>query len=128
MRVLLIGSFIALVPSLGLADAQCVLPTASFPENNMAGGRVGAVERTTPTAPATSANEFPPAEHDRIVAGTGSPALDHVASSGSQLTEVGTSHGLRTVVARTGDQFLRMYVKSLPNLTPFSRPIATPLR
>lgn len=110
MRVLLIGSFIALVPGLALADAQCVLPPASSPKNNIAGGRAEAVERTIPTAPATSAIDFLPAQHRSIVAGTGSPALDHVASSGSQLTEVGTSHGLRTVVARSGDQFLRMYV------------------
>lgn len=110
MRALLVGSFITLVPGLALADAQCVLPTASAPDSVMTGRRAGSVERTASTSPANPAIELRPAVDRDVRASTGSPALDHVAMSGSQLTEAGTSHGLRTVVARTGDQFLRMYV------------------
>ena len=38
------------------------------------------------------------------------PVLDHVVAAGANLTEVGTSHGLRTVVARNDGQFMRFYV------------------
>jgi thiol:disulfide interchange protein DsbG len=38
------------------------------------------------------------------------PVLKHIASTGAQLLELGKSHGLRTVTARSGDQFMILQV------------------
>lgn len=43
-------------------------------------------------------------------ASTDAPVLNHVAASGSQITDAGISHGLRAVIARNDGQFMRMYI------------------
>lgn len=94
MRALLSSSAFLLVPCLALADPQCVLSSplsAPSPIPMLLAEPNGNSPR--PPAP-----------------GTGAAALDHVIAAGAQITEAGTSHGLRAVVARADNQFRRMYV------------------
>jgi len=41
---------------------------------------------------------------------TGIALLDHVVATGAHVTDIGVSHGLRTVIARSDEQFVRLYV------------------
>lgn len=109
MRALLLSSAITFVPCLALADPQCTLPPSSasaasvVPQATTAVLPVASQAAASAVVPVLTLARTPPA-------GTGSPALDHVAEAGAQLTEVGTSRGLRTVIARSDGQFMRMYV------------------
>jgi thiol:disulfide interchange protein DsbG len=38
------------------------------------------------------------------------PVLKHIASTGAQLLELGEAHGLRSVIARSGDQFMILQI------------------
>ena len=113
MRALLFCSAIIVAPCLALADPQCVLPSplAAMP----ARVDLPAADPARPTAPSPSpmlAAETGGSSARPSYTSTGVAALDHVLASGAQLTEAGTSHGLRTVVARSDNQFRRMYVAS----------------
>jgi thiol:disulfide interchange protein DsbG len=69
-------------------------------------GVTGAVSPSSPADPMAvkSAAEplalAAPADIDAV------PVLKHIASTGAQLLELGEAHGLRSVSARSGDQFM----------------------
>lgn len=111
MRVLLLRSTLMLVPIVAFAEPQCALD--SLPANVLNNkiidtGEVGL--HATSGAPSVVSSTPPAVAPSRV--STGAPVLDYVAASGSQITDAGISHGLRTVVAHNDGQFMRMYVSS----------------
>lgn len=109
MRVLLLCSTLMLVPIVALSEPQCVLqapPANVLNDKSRDTGEVG--------LPAALGAPGIVASTPLVVAPSwvsiDAPVLDHVAASGSHITDAGLSHGLRTVVARNDGQFIRMYV------------------
>ena len=78
------GPTVPLAPKQASQDPLPVVPTA---------GASGA--EATPTAPTIAAS---------VIAGA--PALAHIAASGASLSDLGVSHGLRTVFASNAGQFM----------------------
>lgn len=129
MRPLLLASPLLVVPALALAaDQQCVLP----PPGQLTGEpalalpapirAVAAPAAPTvapaPTPTATSAPASAPAAPEP---GSGTPnaqtadlgkipVLARVAAAGAQLTDLGVSHGMRTVLARNRDELMVLEV------------------
>jgi thiol:disulfide interchange protein DsbG len=66
--------------------------------------------------PATSGVIFPDAKPSELLALAApvdidaTPVLKHIASTGAQLLELGEAHGLRSVSARSGDQFMILQI------------------
>lgn len=109
MRVLVLSSVFAFVPHLAHADPQCTIP----PADSVAAVAVAkpAAAVPPPAPPFLVAPAEPGAAPPRdAVAGTNFPALDRVVAAGARIMEAGTSHGLRSVVARNDGQFMRMYL------------------
>ncbi len=106
MRHLLLCSAIVLAPRLVSAEPQCVLPAPPTAAQRQAASTEDA---TLPTVSAPP-DKPRPAGSAPVPVATGSPAIEHVAAAGAQLSEAGVSHGLRTVVARKDGQFVRLYV------------------
>lgn len=103
MRIVLMLSPFLFVTQAAVAEPQCTLPSSL------------ASEMTQPSVTASSKSSRPVVSDERtdhalVVAAGDSPALKHVAAVGATIAEVGTFHGLRTVVARNKDQFMRMHV------------------
>ncbi len=98
MRFLLYASTL-LIPTFASASPQCAIPTGAW--DNQTNGAVPIV-RAAASAESPTATPLPP------VAGTQAlpPALSHLAASRSRITAIGSSHGLRSVVARNGKQFM----------------------
>ena len=59
-----------------------------------------------PAAPSAKAVAPPPLALAAPIDIETVPALNHIAATGAQLTELGVAHGLRSVSARVGDQFM----------------------
>lgn len=89
MRILLLAAVACLAPVLAHADPQCILPVAA--------------DRSEDAAPALPSAAF---SSDASLP----PALRRVASAGAQLVELGSWHGLRRVLARSGKQFMFLQV------------------
>lgn len=133
MRPLLLASSLLITPALVLAaDPQCALPLPGQPSAEPAIAlpapvRVGAAS-AIPAAAATSASTSasPPPTAAPVVStapelGSGAPStpatavgkipvLAHIAAAGAQLTDMGVSHGMRTVFARNGDELMVLEV------------------
>ncbi len=112
MRAYLLFSVLTLAPGLAWAEAQCVLApsltrsaTLTLPGSSTASA-AQAREPSMQTAERSSA-ALPLSANDSAL-----PVLDHVVAAGAQLTDVGISHGLRTVVAHSDGQFMRLYVSA----------------
>jgi len=98
---------ITLAPCIALAESQCIRPS---PIRGSAADLLRQhVASTPPQAGAETAE--PGLDAGRISTySVDASALDHVAAAGAHLTEAGTSHGLRAVVARNDGQFMRLYL------------------
>ena len=102
MRTLLLASTVFLIPVLAAAEPQCAIPTGPTQ-------RTGVVAPSPPTHLASAEPSIVP--HAITGQDAALPAvLRHVAGAGAQLTEMGTAHGLRSVVARNGQQFMLLHV------------------
>ncbi len=109
MHARLLVSVMTIAPCLALADPQCVLPpSVSQPATAAAPGSVTASVARAPQ-PIVQADEPGPGEIPLSAKGTGLAVLDHVIAAGAHVTDVGVSHGLRTVIAHNKDQFVRLY-------------------
>lgn len=112
MRAYLLLSAITLSPCLALADPQCSLPPSVF--QSATAPTPGSVSTSIAgtSQPLALAADHGPAEASLSANGTGLAVLDHVVAAGAHLTDVGISHGLRTVIARNDGQFVRLYVSA----------------
>ena len=106
MHTFLFSTIIMLLPCLALAEPLCVPPSAQ--------GSVAAV--VTPPIVAGSSQDDARGTKPGLgsssipVSSVDVSALDHVVAAGAKLTEAGISHGLRTVVARSDGQFMRLHL------------------
>ncbi len=109
MRVLLLCSVTALIPFTASADPQCVFDAGQIAEVGESQPTTGGVGLPLPRSSVPLFEDRPtqvplPPVAARIT------ALDHVIAAGAQITDAGTSHGLRAIVARNDGQFVRFYV------------------
>lgn len=105
MRFLLLTSSILLAPALAAASPQCTIPPGPWT----------AERPTLPVPVAASTVEEPktaPAGPPVTVPDASAlpPVLKRVKDAGAQLTELGSAHGLRSVVARNGTEFRFLHV------------------
>ena len=129
MRPFLLASSLLVVPNLALANQQCVLPlpaetAIAVPAPVHVGAAPAAPASVSAQAPmAAPASPSPPApsptrplapEPGSAAPSTATidkvPVLAHIAAAGAQLTDLGTSHGMRTVFARNGDELMVLEV------------------
>jgi thiol:disulfide interchange protein DsbG len=109
MRMSLVPLLLVLSPALGLAaPGQCAMPDGPGVKDP-ARIPAGAV----PPAPelSTAAAQAPAGEPTRLPVLSASeidqaPVLKHIADSGAELRDIGTGHGIRSVVAVRGNQFI----------------------
>ena len=103
MRPFLLCSTILLFPSLALAEPQCVLPAGGWDTQTTsqptAAVRAAAVDTPVGLLPTPQARAV-----------TSAPVLEHLVRSGSQISELSVSHGMRSIVARNGEQFMFFHV------------------
>ena len=131
MRPLLLASSLLVAPGLALANPQCALPlpaeaAIALPVPVRVGTGPAAPASAPATAPVaalvspsspmpssdpTAAAEPGSAAPSSVASAMGKvPVLAHVAAAGAQLTDLGTSHGMRTVLARSGDELMVLEV------------------
>jgi len=101
MRALVMLVLLASLPALA-ASPQCALPSPSLIAVNDRQTVPAADPRfVTPAASAASNGAPPvPAGLDRV------PFVQHVASAGAVIADLGEAHGMRSIAARNGDQFM----------------------
>ena len=118
MKTYLLATCLAVAPGLARAEPHCSLPpplpaaetTNPLRELPSAEATPRVLAQAAPALPlAAPAVTLPPSDPARRSAGTAAtlpPALQHIAATGAAITDMGDYHGLRRVVARTGDQFM----------------------
>ena len=106
MNIFLFSPVITLLPCLALAEPQCALPST---RGSVAGMETAPIV-AKPTQDGAHTSEPGRGSSGTPVISADVSALDHVVAAGAKLTEAGTSHGLRTVVARNDGQFMRLYL------------------
>ena len=105
MRPLLLASALVVVPALAQASPQCTMP--SGPWEGQAGVTQPVAQLEVPAeTPLQAVPTPPPAAAGPVVP----PALAFLRAAGNQITEIGSSHGLRSVVARNGAPFMFFHV------------------
>jgi thiol:disulfide interchange protein DsbG len=102
MRPLLVLALLSASPAVAAAP-QCSLPgptpiAVTDHENHV----VAPIPKTGAQEPAAAAR--PAAQLPESLAGL--PFVQHVASAGAVISDFGSSHGLRSIAARNGDQFM----------------------
>ena len=132
MRRVLLATAIFVCPVVAAAQSQCAVTKAAEPfiaipaPVDVTGRPVPLRPRSTPLNPpvqdaSASRPELPgPTNPQPLAAGEASdqtglskvPVLRHVADAGATLSDIGLSHGLRTVVARHGGEFMIFQVAS----------------
>ena len=103
MRKLLLVSTVLLLPDLAAAEPLCAIPGAPARRAALAGS-------PPPTRPVGAEIEPPPTPETIGQDPALPPILRRVAAAGAQLMEMGSFHGLRSVVARNGQQFLLLQI------------------
>src|SRR5208282_3447591 len=74
---------------------------------------IGAIAAPRPSVPAPPARAKSESEPLALTAPSDVetvPVLKHIASTGAQLLELGEAHGLRSVSARSGDEFMILQI------------------
>ncbi len=108
-RVLLATSLLFL-PSMASAASQCIVQPSATSETLQSAQQSPAAAQPSrpqllhPIVASPSMRAISPDEISRV------PALRRIASTGAQLTDLGTEHGLRTVFARNGQSFQVFYL------------------
>src|SRR3954452_5548714 len=100
MRSFLLASTVILLPALAGAEPQCNIASADGAPAFRLPQAASRVDNPQP-APAATASDRGQALP---------PALRNVAAAGAQIIETGSAHGLRSVGARNGQQFMFMHV------------------
>jgi hypothetical protein len=113
MRRYLLAACVLIVPVVAHGEMRCAVPVTPEPENhapkplNVNGAMVPLLPRRNPASDTqfsvAAVNQMRKKEETNLSA---IPVLAHVAGAGAQLTDLGFAHGMRTVLARNGDQFM----------------------
>ena len=110
MRRVLLATPVLLMPTLSLAQSQCMVQ-ASGPsgftqpaQQPPAATQLSSIQALQPTAARPGMRTISADEISRV------PALRRIASAGAHLTDLGIEHGLRTVFARNGQNFQVFYL------------------
>ncbi len=101
MRAYLLFFVITLSPWLALADPQCSLPLSASQSAAVTTPESVTASVAQASRPIMQAAQHGPATTVLSADGTGRTVLDHVVAAGAHVTDVGVSHGLRTVIARS---------------------------
>ena len=106
MRPLIVMATLAWSPALAAAPPLCALPApGAIP---VADSHAEATTSAQPTEPARSS-----AAPSRLPEALASmPFVQHVASAGAAVTDLGEAHGMCAIAARSGDQFMLFQVTS----------------
>lgn len=103
MRSPIVLAALAASPALAAAPPLCALPASTpIPVGDH---QVRAAGSDVPAKPPVSTNASP-AVTPLPVALAGIPFVQHVASAGAVISDLGVSHGMRSIAARNGDQFM----------------------
>ncbi len=97
MRPLIVMAALVWSPALAASPPLCTLPPGAIPIADHL-----AEEPAKPSPPATSADTPSPLPE----ALASMPFVQHVASAGAVVRDLGSSHGIRAIAARSGDQFM----------------------
>lgn len=131
MRPFLLATAMLVMPSIASAQSQCAVTKAAEPfiqlplPVDVTGRPVPLLRRAAsvmqpaaegprpinqaaqaPADPSPSQVMTPPGQLNDV------PVLRHIGSAGASLTEISTTHGLRTIVARHGGEFMVFQVTS----------------
>ncbi len=128
MRNVLLTSCLAALPSLGGAQSLCGLPAPadgpeplSHPSITLPPPAPAVLPAATPPRPATPVANAPANAAEPVAGQPAAPAagpqpaatvpvLRHIAGAGARLEELGERGGLRTVIARSGEEFMLLSV------------------
>ena len=107
MRPLIMVSVLAWSPAVAASPPLCTLPApnaiAVADQRAAAPTSAELIQPSAPPATSTVLSSLPDA-----VAGT--PFVKHVAAAGAAVTDLGQSHEMRSIAARSGDQFMLFQV------------------
>ena len=108
MRALLLCTIFGAISSVAqAAPPQCALPGAGaiqVADRQAQAAPVAATALPPPAKPASPADTLIAAKLPSSLAGV--PFVHHVASAGAVVLDLGSSHGMRSIAARSGDQFM----------------------
>ena len=107
MRPLIVLAALAWTPALAAAPPLCTLPApGAIP---VADNHAEASTTAPPTGPPARSTEAWSPLPDALAS---MPFVQHVASAGAVVTDLGEAHGMRVIAARSGDQFMLFQVTS----------------
>ena len=105
MRPLIILAVLAQSPALAAAPSHCALPApGAIP---VADSHAEAATSAQPTEPPARSSIAPSPLPEALAS---MPFVQHVASAGAAVTDLGEAHGMRAIAARSGDQFMLFQV------------------
>jgi thiol:disulfide interchange protein DsbG len=108
MRSLIVMAALASSSALAASPPLCTLPTSSaipVADNQTEPPTLAAQDQPSSVAAISLANHRPVPDTLASI-----PFLQHVASAGAVVTDLGEAHGMRAVAARNGDQFMLFQV------------------
>ncbi len=106
----LLATSLLLLPSLASAASQCMLQPSELGEGIQSAQQPPSVAQPSRPQPVQATVSSPSMRIVSVVEISRVPALRRIASTGAQLTDLGTEHGLRTVFARNGQSFQVFYL------------------
>jgi thiol:disulfide interchange protein DsbG len=109
MRLFIVLAVLAWPPALAASPPLCILPT---PSAIPVADNQAETPTLAPTKPSPPISTSPVGRSLLPDALASIPFVQHVASAGAVVTDLGEAHGMRTVAARRGDQFMLFEVTS----------------
>ena len=104
MRCLFLASSVLFAPALACASPQCAIPPGPWTaEHSPAPLQVAATSPLEGAAPVIAPTAAIPSQ---ALPGSMPPVLKHITDAGARISDLGSAHGLRSVVARTGRQWM----------------------
>jgi thiol:disulfide interchange protein DsbG len=108
MRLLIVIAALAWTPALAAAPPLCTLPApGAIPVADRQGEASTSIEPTKPSPPPPDPSDIPSPLPDALAS---VPFVQHVASAGAVVRDLGEAHGMRAIAARSGDQFMLFQV------------------
>ena len=108
MRVFLLTSSLLMAPISVLAEQQCLLPPSTQVASAPSLSAEGKILKPSPLSAPTQSTMLPTGPRSAITNSTltETPVLAHIVGAGAHLIDLGVSHGMHTVLARSGEQLM----------------------